>query len=156
MFSFLHPPHGAWQHKQGLHPTKGTYKSPLQVDFYIRIETCQTVGSKILNLLRFYNLLYYRGRGILLIRNPFLAIISMFRQIRHFFKILSQSSWSDRQHWNSQVYCCSEKQAPKVWPPLAVGVLPEKTQVTSAGKPTGDFSPFSTIKEEQGGPPFCQ
>lgn len=32
LFPFLHPPHGAWQHKQGLHPTKGPYKSPLQVD----------------------------------------------------------------------------------------------------------------------------
>ena len=31
LFSFLHPPHGAWQHKQGLHPTKGAHKSLLQV-----------------------------------------------------------------------------------------------------------------------------
>ena len=29
-------------------------------------------------------------------------------------------------------------QAPKVWSPLTVGVLAEKTQVATAGKPTGE------------------
>ena len=85
LFSFLHPPHRAWQHKQGLHPTEGTNKSLLQVEptHIKRILTCWAIESKLLNVLRFYNLLYYRGRGILLIRNPFLAIISMFRQISY-------------------------------------------------------------------------
>ena len=34
-------------------------------------------------------------------------------------------------------------QAPKVWSPLTVGVLAEKTQVATAGKPTGESSAFS-------------
>ena len=35
------------------------------------------------NLIRFANLLYYNGKAVLLIRNPFSAILSMFRH-RHF------------------------------------------------------------------------
>lgn len=45
---------------------------------------------------RYHNLVYYRGRGILLIRNPFLAVISFFRHQK--FGHHSQSDFSNTVH----------------------------------------------------------
>ena len=74
MFSLLHTSHCVGQRQQGLYTAKGSHKSLLQV-----FKSLGLVWESKLNLFRFLNLLYYRGRGILLIRNPFLAILSMFR-----------------------------------------------------------------------------
>ena len=80
VFSLLHTSHCVGQRQQGLYTAKGSHKSLLQV-----FKSLGIVWESKLNLFRFLNLLYYRGRGILLIRNPFLAILSMFRSWKVFF-----------------------------------------------------------------------
>ena len=141
IFPFLDFPEGcflSFTHHTALDSGNRDYtqqKAPISP--YYRFSDLGYVWESKLNLFRFLNLLYYRGRGILLIRNPFLAILSMFRSWRVFF---SPETEMRRERKIITLGCRFELQAPKVRPPLAVGVLAKKTQFTSWGKPKGELN----------------
>ena len=140
LFSFLHPPHRAWQHKQGLHPTEGTNKSLLQVEptHIKRILTCWAIESKITQCAQILQLAVLPRSW-----NP--AHSQSFPchhlHVQANQLLLSKSSRSGcpailKYSLDKYVSIYSlPMQAPKVWPSLSVWVLPEKTQDETAGKP---------------------
>ena len=123
LFPFLHPPHGAWQHKQGLHPTKGPYKSPLQVD----LDQLKELKSKNMQSAQIL-------QPAVLPRSWNPPHTQSF-PCNHLHVQVSQNQFLLNLLCTD---CLKYVQAPKVWSPLTVGVLTEKAQVAAERKPAGE------------------